>query len=188
MKLNASHLTRPKAGETRNGDAVVLRQAGARALVAVVDALGHGPAAEEVALAACRHLESVSLELDLKRIVEGLHASLRNTRGAAAMVCALDGHRLDGCGVGNVDLRVQGGSVPIVLSPGVLGTSVRQLRVFSGEIHAGDRLVLFSDGISSRFSLDRVRRLSPAEACGQILAQHGHSHDDATVLIADLAI
>jgi phosphoserine phosphatase RsbX len=75
-----------------------------------------------------------------------------------------------------------------MLSPGVLGSSVRQFRVFAGELHVGSRLALFSDGISSRFSLDDVRKLPPAEACASIVHRHAHAHDDATILVADVEI
>jgi len=189
MKLKASHATRPKVGESVNGDGVVVRQLGDRVLLAVVDALGHGPIAADVKHKACQHLEQVSLELDVRLIIEGLHKSLRGTRGAAAMICGLvigPNGQLEGCGVGNVDLRAQGANIPIVLSPGVLGAHVRTMRVFRGEVSTGSRLVLFSDGISSRAAFDGLRRLSPAIACEQVLANHSHAHDDATVLIADL--
>jgi negative regulator of sigma-B (phosphoserine phosphatase) len=188
MKLSASHLTRPKVGEAMNGDAVVVRHHDGRFLIAVVDALGHGPVAAEVAQKACHHLESVSLDLDVKAIIQGLHGHLRGTRGAAAMVCCVRDGVFEGCGVGNVDLRVQGGALPVLLSPGVLGANVRTFRVFRGEARAGHRLVLFSDGISGRFSLDRLRLLPPADACQQLVAQHSYAHDDATVLIADITI
>jgi len=104
-------------------------------------------------------------------------------------VCGLDmgaGGVLEGCGVGNVDLRVMGANIPIVLSPGVLGGQVRNMRVFKGEVGQGSRLVLFSDGISSRAAFDGLRRVAPAAACEQVLASHSYTHDDATVLIADL--
>jgi len=189
MKLKASHASRPKIGEQVNGDGVVIRLEGTRVLVAVVDALGHGPVAADVKHRAVEHLEKVSLELDVRQIIEGLHRSLRGTRGAAAMVCGLDlggAGQLEGCGVGNVDLRVLGSHIPIVLSPGVLGAQVRNIRVFRGEVILGSRLVLFSDGISSRAAFDGLRRIPPASACEMVLANHSHAHDDATVLIADL--
>jgi negative regulator of sigma-B (phosphoserine phosphatase) len=186
MKLTASYATRPKLGESMNGDAVVTRGSASRNLVAVVDALGHGPTAAEVARRACEHLEAVPLAADVRAIVEGLHRELRGTRGAAAMVCVVDEGWIEGCGVGNVDLRVQGARIPVMLSPGVLGGQVRSFRVFRGELHAGSRLALFSDGISSRFTLEHVRALAPADAVSRIVTQHAYTHDDATLLIADI--
>jgi negative regulator of sigma-B (phosphoserine phosphatase) len=191
MSLKFSHATRPKVGEKVNGDAVVARFAGRRGLLAVVDALGHGPVAAKVAARAAQYLESVPLDHELRAILSGLHAELRDTRGAAAMVCSLDlgdardGGRIDGCGVGNVELRITGSNVPIVLSPGVLGGSVRQFRFFQGTLHQRSRLIMFSDGISARFMIDSLRALSPHEASTRLLSDHGRDHDDATALVAD---
>jgi negative regulator of sigma-B (phosphoserine phosphatase) len=185
MKLSASHVTRPKPGEVVNGDAVVTRITSAHSLLAIVDALGHGAHAAEVAHKAVRYLESVALDLEVRALMTGLHAELRDTRGAAAMLCSIHGDRIAGCGVGNVELRIVGSTVPVVLSPGVLGGSVRQFRIFHGQLHPRSRLVLFSDGISARFSLETLRHVPAADACHQLLSQHGRAHDDATALVAD---
>jgi negative regulator of sigma-B (phosphoserine phosphatase) len=186
MKITAGHLTRPKVGEIENGDGVVIRQSGPYTLIAVVDALGHGPIAADVRQRACKHLETVELPQPIQPLVSGLHTQLRNTRGAAGMVVVLHEGRLEGCGVGNVELRVHGSQVPVVLSPGVLGGSVRQLRVFQGTLLPPSRMILFSDGISSRFVMDHMRGLSPTDACNQLLTRHGHAHDDATVVVVDV--
>jgi negative regulator of sigma-B (phosphoserine phosphatase) len=190
MKLSVSHASRAKAGEKVNGDAVIVRLTEVSgSLLAVVDALGHGPHAAEVAQKASAYLESVSMDLEMRQIVAGLHGELRHTRGAAAMVCTISNKhgilRLDGCGVGNVELRVTSSGVPVVLSPGILGGSVRQFRLFGGALQPGSRLVMFSDGISANFSFDLLRSLSPRDACQHLMSEHGRTHDDATVVIAD---
>ncbi len=78
------------------------------------------------------------------------------------------------------------GLLAVGVPPGVLGGAVRQLRVFAAELHSHSRLVLFSDGISSRFSLDHLRLLTASDASHKLLEQHGHAHDDATAMIVDL--
>lgn len=185
MRLTAGHATRAKVGESVNGDAIVFRDGDSRGMFAVVDALGHGPTAAEVAHRAQRYLLSVSMDADVHQILTGLHGELRASRGAAAMVCTLHGDRLTGCGVGNVELRVSGSGVPVVLSPGVLGGSVRSFRVFQGRLHARSRIVLFSDGVSARFELDRMRHLSPEELSRRLISHHGREYDDATALVVD---
>jgi negative regulator of sigma-B (phosphoserine phosphatase) len=178
-------VTRPKLGELVNGDAVVFRHEGARGLVAVIDALGHGPTAAEVAQAATNFLQNVSLETTVRDVLAGLHRALRSSRGAAAMVCCLHGERLEGCGVGNVELRISGGQVPVVLSPGILGGNVRVFRVFGGKLAHRSRLVLFSDGVSARFRLDTMSHMKPTELSQHLVAGHGRSYDDATALVVD---
>lgn len=185
MKVAVSHASRPKVGEVANGDAVLARHEGDRHLVAVVDGLGHGRGAEEASQRARQHLETVALDAGLREIMQSLHHALRSTRGAAAMVCLLRDGILEGCGVGNVELRVVGSALPVVLSPGILGSTVRQFRVFGGPLGVRSRMVLFSDGISARFSLDALRLVAREDACHQIITKHGHAHDDATVMVVD---
>jgi phosphoserine phosphatase RsbX len=169
--------TEPAVGQTRSGDTYVVREAGDVTLVAVIDVLGHGPHAADVADRAQEHLGSVELTLDAGRVMQSLHQALRGTRGAAAMLCLLQGTSLSGCGVGNVELRAQGSQVPIFLNPGIIGQNVRQMRVFGAELRVGSRLILFSDGISSRLDLERVRHLTPRDACRSIFGQYRKSAD-----------
>jgi negative regulator of sigma-B (phosphoserine phosphatase) len=188
MKLAFDWVSLPKEGEIENGDAVLVRREGEKTLVLVVDALGHGAHAAQIARAAVGYAGSVVLDHGVLRIVEGLHAALKGTRGAAALVCVLGQGQIEACGVGNVEMRCQGLKLPVVISPGVLGAQVKRPRVFGGKLKGCERLVIFTDGVSSRFGLDALRDLSAAEACRAILAQHRRSHDDATVLVADLGV
>jgi phosphoserine phosphatase RsbX len=181
------HRSVPREGERECGDIAIVRATAEATLVAVIDALGHGPHAAATAQIAATHLGEASLEQGLLPLMEGLHAALRGSRGAAAMIVLLapDG-RLQGCGVGNVELRAIGARVPAVLTPGVLGASLNRLRTFEARVASGDRLVIFSDGLSSRMELDRVRGLTPGEACDALMTQYRRTHDDSTVLVTDI--
>jgi negative regulator of sigma-B (phosphoserine phosphatase) len=176
----------PKVGESVNGDAVVVRKDGARQLIAVVDALGHGPGAALAAGVAVEELNVVPLDKGVQAVIERVHIKLHGTRGAAAMVCVWDGERLEGCSVGNVEMRSRGTRVPVMLTPGILGARVRSYRIFDSRLAPSDRLVIFSDGISSHLSIDDMARLAPSEACRQIMERYRRNHDDATVLVADV--
>ena len=94
MKVAAEHFTLPKEGEKENGDAAIVRSYEGGALFAVVDALGHGPAAASVARTAIEHLSETSIAVGIEKLVLGLHERLRGSRGAAAVVCLFreDGH------------------------------------------------------------------------------------------------
>ena len=187
MTPRTEHRSLPREGEHECGDLALMRATDAFTLLAVIDALGHGPHAAAAAALAAEHLNAASLDEGLIVLMEGLHAALRGSRGAAAMIVLLapDG-RLQGCGVGNVELRTVGSRVPAVLTPGVLGASINRLRTFEGRLAAGDRLVIFSDGLSSRMELERVRGLTPGAACDALMAQYRRTHDDSTVLVTDL--
>lgn len=187
MRIAAEHISMPCAGHRVNGDAVLLRQLpDDRVLIAVIDALGHGPTAADIADRAVSHLKEAPIPDSLAPLMEDLSASLKGTRGAAAMVVLLQGGKLEGCGVGNVDLRVLGGSVPVVQSPGILGVRVRRFNVFTASVSPGARLVLFSDGISASVPVAELRDMDLAQACRFVLKGYRRDHDDATILVVDL--
>jgi negative regulator of sigma-B (phosphoserine phosphatase) len=186
VNISAEHVSVPCAGHRENGDAVLVRTTEDGTLVAVVDALGHGPTAAEIATRAVADLTTAALSAGMPALMTHLHEALRGTRGAAAMVCLLRNGRLEGCGVGNVDLRSIGSNVPVVQSPGILGVRVRRYNVFAADLASGTRLVIFSDGISSQAPVSQTRGMGAREACDFILRGYGRSHDDATVLVVDV--
>jgi phosphoserine phosphatase RsbX len=185
MKLAIAHQTAPARGEFQSGDAAVIRAEDGVTLLALVDVLGHGPEAAQVAAVAVRHLRATPLA-NAAAVMNGLHDALRGTRGAAAAVCLLRDHRLDGCGVGNVEVRVLGSPVAILLTPGIVGQRMHRLREFGGSLRVGDRVVCFSDGIMSQTPFTDLRRLPPGETCTVVMRDHRRSYDDATVVIADV--
>lgn len=186
MTLSVEYLTTPANGETENGDRPFYRRENGHALLAVIDVLGHGPRAAVVAKAAVDHLETVTISDDVERIAASLHEALHGTRGAQAVLCVVSDRRLRGCGVGNVEIRIQGSRVPTFLNPGIIGQYVRRFNGFEGTLRDGDRVVCFSDGISQRLDLDAVRHLGTRDACRAIFDRHRKGHDDATVLVADV--
>jgi phosphoserine phosphatase RsbX len=184
MKLEVDYRIVPRSGEHVSGDAALVREDGGRILLAVIDALGHGPKAAEIADAAIEKLRSISISSAL-HAAKAVHEQLRGTRGAAAMICCFEGGRLEGCGVGNVGLRASS-SVQVVLSPGILGQQVRRFQTFSAELAVGDRLYIYSDGVSSHLELDRVSSLPPGSACSAVMANHRRDYDDATIMVAEV--
>jgi phosphoserine phosphatase RsbX len=180
-------LIAPKDGETACGDVAIVRVDGERTLLAVIDALGHGTSAAAVATTAQHWLESASLAEGIAPLVAGLHAELRGGRGACGLLCILEGDWLEGCSVGNVDMRFSKSKPPFVLTPGVFGQRIERARLFRTKPVASERIVIFTDGISARFDLLRLETLSTTAACRAIFAEHRRPHDDATVLVADFA-
>ena len=181
-----AHRSRPRVGEQANGDTVVIRETDGWTLLAVVDALGHGPEAEKVAAMAAETLLLLDPGTGARVAVEAMHAALRHSRGAAAMIAVVRRQQLEGCGVGNVLLRVQGTRIPVTLSPGVLGTRVRRIHPFVGPLPPGSRVVMVSDGISQRFRFAQHRAVVPEALCQMLMNSYGKAHDDATVLVADV--
>lgn len=185
MKVEAEFLTRPKDGETANGDAGFIRIGDVTWLV-VIDGLGHGEKAAEASHAAVACLEARPATRGLEDMVEDVHAALQGTRGAGAMFCRIEEGVLNGCSVGNVELRCSGVSVPVFLTPGVLGRHIRTFRPFSAELTPGARLVMYSDGLSRRAVPEDVCGMTRSKACQALMTKHRNSADDATVLLADI--
>jgi negative regulator of sigma-B (phosphoserine phosphatase) len=178
--------TRPRLGEVANGDAVVVRPFGAGSLFAVIDGLGHGPAAAKAASAAVTLLESPALGGTPESIVFELDRALKGTRGAAGLVGTVAGAVVSCCAVGNVDLRSHGVRLPVMLTPGIIGAGLRRATTFGGQLPEGSRLVVFSDGISSRFTVADTIHLPPQVASRALLEAHGRATDDATVLVLEM--
>jgi negative regulator of sigma-B (phosphoserine phosphatase) len=179
-------ITIPREGERENGDAALVRRWEGGLLIAVIDSLGHGEHAAQATAVGLGYLQEVSVKGGLRPVVEGLHEKLRGTRGAAAMLLLVEQHRLEGCGVGNVALRAYRARVPAMLTPGVLGAQLNRLHLFTADLAPGDRLVLFSDGITSRFDDEAQRRVPALETCRAIMERYRRTHDDATVLVIDI--
>ncbi len=188
MKVTVAHASVPAAGETENGDKALYRRQDDVHLLAVIDGLGHGSGAHEASLAAQTFLTDVGLESPLLDIMEGVHGALSRTRGAAGTVCLIRGGTMEACAVGNVELRSGRLRLPLVASPGVLGTRVSKFRVCEVAVDRAARIILFSDGISSRIRFEDQASLSPNALCDHVIEMHRRDYDDCTILVADLEL
>ena len=188
MKITISHLIKPMAGERVSGDAAIVRREGDIVLFAVVDALGHGVNAAPVADAAIENLRTTALDRSVRDIMNELHRALGGTRGAAAMICkwSVSAGLLQGVGVGNVELMSSKVKVPVMLTPGIIGSNMRTLHVFEAPVGPGSRIVLFSDGISTSIMGDDLAARPHAAACEGLMEKFRKKHDDATVMVADV--
>lgn len=191
MKVTVDHLSLPCDGELENGDTIVTRIGSDCALVAVIDALGHGPVAAEVARHASAYLMEAALESDAGSLMAGLDTHLRGTRGAAVLLCLFRPETLETCTVGNVELRSVGARLPLIPTPGIVGSGYRKLKVYSGAAPRHERFIAYTDGISARFDpTDFGPTAAPiasrAEVCETLMKRLRRAHDDATILVADL--
>lgn len=189
LPLVLAHRTRPRRGETACGDRIVVRAEGGFWLLCVIDALGHGPEAAEVAELAARAAGGVELLHGPLRVIHAIHEALQGSRGAGAMVCVVEQDGVvRGCSVGNVELRSSPRQVPAVLSVGILGARVRSFKPFEGRLGPRGRLMIFTDGIATtRLAAERFDALSPQQTCDRILDSCSHDYDDAAILVADVA-
>ncbi|HET7771897.1 MAG TPA: SpoIIE family protein phosphatase, partial [Chloroflexota bacterium] len=159
--------------------------------IAVVDGLGHGPAAAEAARLA---LEAVGkcLEEGVTEALSRCHAALAGTRGAALTVAEVDVTRgvLTFSGVGNVEARVWRAETPEkaerpIVYRGVVGATLPRLRSFELPLAGDWRLLVHTDGVSARWDVSRLEEgLSLQGMADEVVERWGRVTDEATVVLA----
>jgi anti-sigma regulatory factor (Ser/Thr protein kinase) len=181
-------VNRAHPGETECGDVwdVEPRPFGLRLLIA--DGLGHGPQARESALLAARG--AAGGKESPQRALEEAHLSARAGRGAAMAVAEVDlrQREIRYAGVGNISaivLEPGGGSRSLVSMNGTVGQGTVRARPFAYPFEYGAVLVMFSDGLTSHWSLDAQPGLlarHPALLAAVLYRDHWRRRDDVTVL------
>jgi anti-sigma regulatory factor (Ser/Thr protein kinase) len=179
----------PLRGEDECGDDWAVDAEPGRLVAMVVDGLGHGPDAAVAALAAMSAFRDVAADTP-QSILDAMHTALRRTRGAALSVTVLDAARRTArfCGVGNVDGRVVTADTNRQLMPqsGIVGHTMPRIQLVEIPWPTGARLVMHSDGVSSRWHADQYPGLlarHPALLAGVLFRDFARDRDDATVLV-----
>lgn len=181
----------PVQRETECGDAWQVIASPERSAVMVVDGLGHGHGAAEVATLATAVYPSLSASQPNEALA-GIDRALRGSRGAAVSLVVIDEaeRTLHFSGVGNVDGRVlhNGSAAHLVPQNGIVGHAMPTLRASSVAWPAGARLVLHSDGVSAKWRADAYPGLAtahPSLLAGVLYRDFGRERDDVTVLVLD---
>jgi serine phosphatase RsbU (regulator of sigma subunit) len=178
---------RPCRGERVSGDAVVTVPAEQLTLIAIIDGLGHGVEAHAAALSAKEFLEA-SRDRDVVSLMAALHEHLRGSRGAAAGLCVVESATgaLRYTGIGNTVIRRFGSQeTRLVSRDGVLGQNARTPWLQRMTLEPRDVVLLYTDGVRDRFSLDDYRGLlfhEPDEVARTLLKRFGKDHDDAACI------
>jgi anti-sigma regulatory factor (Ser/Thr protein kinase) len=179
-----------KPGETACGDGWIVRADQDRYVVMLVDGLGHGADAAAAAQAATGAI-AANLRRGAVDLLDTVHGALRSTRGAAAALAVVKPGAGAGefCGVGNVTCvaRSDGKSRNLVSHNGILGHQVRRLQDFAFPFPPRSLLIMHSDGLTARWSLDDYPGLEarhPALIAGVLYRDFRRGTDDASVIVA----
>ena len=179
----------PLLGEQECGDDWAVEIGPSRMVIMLVDGLGHGPGAAAAALAATSAFPGV-VSATPERMLARMHDALHDTRGAALSVTVIDRkHRTARfCGVGNVDGRVLTSDAAKQQLPqsGIVGHTMPRVQASNVDWPKGARLVLHSDGISSRWRADAYPGLlarHPSLLAAVIFRDFARDHDDSSVLV-----
>jgi serine phosphatase RsbU (regulator of sigma subunit) len=185
--------SRPMAGEVLSGDVATVQTSDDRAVIAVIDGLGHGAEAAAAAQVAAAVVEKHRAE-PLEALLLLAHEQLTDSRGVAATLAIVDGAtgRLEWLGVGNVNatlLRADPAARPrshgVFLCRGVLGYLLPNLHVTEPlALEPGDLMVVATDGVRGHITAPARPDVPVARLAETILADQATADDDALVLVA----
>ena len=180
----------PRPGEEVSGDGWMVTRRKGRALILVVDGLGHGPVAADARAEAVRIFGATRAEGPVAAI-EAIHAGLRATRGAAVAVSEIDLERgcLRYCGLGNIAAVIlsDGQVRHLVSHNGTAGHAARKIDEFTYPWPAGATLVQHTDGLTSHWSLEAYPGLiarQPGLLAGVLYRDFKRGRDDVAVVVA----
>ncbi len=176
-------------GESLSGDAWDYHDESTRRVVMVADGLGHGAAASDAAheaLAAFR----ASLQRHPEEMIAAAHGRLQKTRGAAVAAAEIDFERqiVRYSGVGNIAGAIvsKGKTRSMISHNGIVGHQTSRIQEFTFPWERDAILMMYSDGINSRCSLDHYAGLAAQPAAliaGVLYRDFKRGRDDATVVI-----
>jgi len=192
-ELELSVFSRPLPGQRYNGDAYFVKRYEDKIVLAVIDGLGHGKNAQEAALAAVECMEN-SYRRPFTEICRLCHQRLKKTRGAAMSLCRLNlkDRVMTHTGIGNVQTRVYSSEKapsPFCIN-GTIGVAMPMVKVDDYPLSGNSIIIMFSDGISGRFSPDNFPgflRLKAQRLAKQIIDNHARDNDDATIIVGRLS-
>ncbi|MGV2833141.1 ATP-binding protein [Pseudomonas shirazensis] len=158
----------------------------------VVDGLGHGSEAASAALAGATEFARTPFS-EPEQLLAEMHHAMGGTRGGAAAIAQYDAaaDNLAFIGIGNIGATLVGGERPRGLTsyPGIVGGQYRKGQVFNYAQVQGNLLIMYSDGLQSRWNLQAYPGLAPrhpAIIAGVLHRDFCRGRDDVTVLVIDL--
>ena len=180
---------RPIRGEIACGDTWRAAFLPERVSFMVADGLGHGESAAIASAVIAATFDSSSSSSPIE-ILESAHRQAVGTRGAAASIAEVDRGtgRIRFSGIGNVTSTLVNGSKSkgMFAHNGTIGAQVRKFQSFDYEWPEGAMLVMHSDGLQSRWSLDEypgLRLRHPTVIAAVLLRDFARDRDDVTVLV-----
>lgn len=185
-------ITRPMTGQEVCGDAYAIREDDGVRTLLLADGLGHGPLAAVASAEAVRAFRAAAPGGPVA-LLTAVHRALAGTRGAAAAVARLEGDQVRYAGVGNIAGVVDDGLTrrTMISHPGIVGAQARTIREAAYPLPRGAVVVMHSDGVTERQSLEPYPGLlgrSPLVTAAVLLRDFGVRRDDASVVVAQAGV
>lgn len=160
--------------------------------ILMIDGLGHGPEAEYAAKAGATAFNRDPFA-EPALLLDDIHHDMRGTRGGALAVAQFDAGKdqLRFIGIGNIGATLIGvdKSRGMASHPGIVGLQYRKISSASYPQSAGQLLIMFSDGLQSRWNLRDYPGLiyrHPAIIAAVLQRDYCRGTDDVTVLVTAL--
>ncbi|MDO7896922.1 ATP-binding protein [Pseudomonas citrulli] len=174
------------------GDTWHLAYNGSSVSALVIDGLGHGEDAERAAKAGERTFARGPFATPVL-LMEDMHRDMIGTRGGAAAIAQFNAPRdgLTFTGVGNIGatLVTADKSRGLASNPGIVGGQYRKAQPFDYAHVNGHLLIMYSDGLQSRWNLQDYPGLvhrHPAVIATVLHRDFCRGRDDVTVLVVAL--
>jgi anti-sigma regulatory factor (Ser/Thr protein kinase) len=158
----------------------------------VIDGLGHGEDAERAARAGEQAFALAPFASPVW-LLEDIHQAMLGTRGGALAIAQFNGHldTLTFTGIGNIGacLIAPDKSRGMASHPGIVGGQYRKAQPFEYAHVNGQLLIMYSDGLQSRWNLQDYPGLvhrHPAVIAAVLHRDFCRGRDDATVLVVAL--
>lgn len=174
------------------GDVWHLAFDGARISALVIDGLGHGEEAERAARAGETAFARSPFDSPVL-LLEDIHRDMIGTRGGALAIAQFDSdaNALKFIGIGNIGacLIAPEKSRGLASHPGIVGGQYRKAQPFDYAHVNGHLLIMYSDGLQSRWNLQDYPGLvhrHPAVIAAILHRDFCRARDDVTVLVIAL--
>jgi len=188
IEIGVAQLT--MAGEHESGDRWIVKTSPDRALVGVIDGLGHGARAAEVAETAVGVIDAYWQER-VDDLMLRCHEQLSGSRGAVLTLMEIDcaQGRLTWVGAGNVATAVLQreplgwlNRTELLVRSGVAGARLPSAEPSKICVRSGDLIVAATDGVRPSF-IDGLEFESPQGLADRLLQEYRTDTDDALVVV-----
>ena len=195
--MTLGSVKRSLGGDKHCGDQYGHWQKGHLVLLCIADGLGHGKHAEKAAKAALAYVAAHRDE-PLPKIFSGCNREIRDTRGVAMGIAAIDkkARTLTYAGIGNTrivivygkDFKETDDGKPRYLrnSFGIVGAGYKRLTPETVCFAPGDLVAIYTDGVKELIDLNRCKApmyKDIQQLAEKIIEDWGCGTDDAAVLI-----
>ena len=186
-----SVISRPAPHEVVCGDSWRIAAQADELAILIADGLGHGPQAAEAALGAALAFDADPFAPP-SEIVRSADARMRGSRGGAVASALINGRsrKLRYCGVGNIAGSIRSCNERnhrgLVSHNGIVGAQIHKIQEFEYDCPTNGLLIVYSDGLQSRWSLDAYPGLElrhPALIASVLFRDFTRGRDDVTVCV-----